>query len=147
PTSEKFALRRGFDISTLAEQIYRAIDESKAKRLVVDCISALGVRYDEPMEVRTELLRISALLNELNVTSLLLCEINTPDTQSRAGVEQFITQGLISLNLVEEKDNLSREMLIWKMRQTHHSMNRHHFIIGKNGIEIMQKKKPTSKTR
>ncbi|MGY5855589.1 MAG: ATPase domain-containing protein, partial [Candidatus Thorarchaeota archaeon] len=33
PTSEKYALRRGFDMSTLAEEIYRAIDETKAKRL------------------------------------------------------------------------------------------------------------------
>lgn len=147
PTSEKFALRRGFDVSTLAEEIYKAIEESKARRLVVDCISALGIRFDEPLEVRNELFRISALLNELKVTSLLLSEKIARDSQSRAGVEQFITQGLISLNLVEEKDNLIREMLIWKMRQTSHSMNKHQFIIGKNGIEIKQRKRSTSKTR
>ncbi|MFX1559606.1 MAG: ATPase domain-containing protein, partial [Promethearchaeota archaeon] len=62
PTSQKYALRRGFDMSTLAEEIYRAIDDTKAKRLVIDCISGLGIRFNEPSEVRTELFRISALL-------------------------------------------------------------------------------------
>lgn len=145
PTSEKFALRRGFDVGALAEEIYRAIEESKAKRLVVDSISALGIRFNEPLEVRNELFRISALLNELRVTSLLISEIITPDAQSRAGVEQFVTQGLISLNLIEEKDSLTREMLIWKMRQTSHSMSKHKFVIGKNGIELLKKKKPASR--
>ncbi len=146
PTSEKYALRRGFDVSTLAEEIYRAIDESKAKRLVIDCISALGIKYTEPLDIRNELFRISALLNELKITSLLLSESITNDVQSRAGVEEFVTQGLISLNLVQEKDLLTREMLIWKMRQTPHSMNKHKFTIGKKGIELVSKGKSTSKT-
>ena len=145
PTSEKYALRRGFDVSTLAEEIYRAIDESKAKRVVIDCISALGIRFSEPQEVRNELFRISALLNELKITSLLLSESITPDCQSRAGVEEFVTQGLISLNLVQENNLLIREMLIWKMRQTSHSMSTHKFVIGKNGIELTTPKRSTSK--
>jgi len=147
PTSEKYALRRGFDVSTLAEEIYRTIDESKARRLVIDCVSALGIRFSEPQEVRSELFRISALLNELKITSLLLSETITQENQSRAGVEEFVTQGLISLNLVREKDLLIREMLIWKMRQTSHSMNKHRFVIGANGIELLPHRKSTSKAR
>ncbi len=34
PTSEKFALKRGFDMEALAETIYGAIEETKAKRLI-----------------------------------------------------------------------------------------------------------------
>ncbi len=146
PTSEKYALRRGFDVSTLAEEIYRAIDDTKAKRVVIDCISALGIRYTEPLNVRTELFRISALLNELKITSLLLSESISEEHQSRVGVEEFITQGLISLHLVRGKNQLTREMLIWKMRQTPHSMNVHKFVIGKKGIELVSKKRSPSKT-
>ena len=147
PTSERYALRRGFDVSTLAEEIHKAVEELGAKRLVIDCISSLGIRFNDPVEVRSELFRISALLNELKLTSLLVSEVIAPETQSRAGVEEFITQGLISLSLVQEKDLLTREMFIWKMRQTSHSMNRHQFVIGTRGIEIITKKKAATKTR
>jgi len=145
PTSEKYALRRGFDMSTLAEEIYRAIDETKAKRLVIDCISGLGIRFSEPSEVRTELFRISALLQELKVTSLFISEIVEPDSQSRAGVEQFVTQGLITLNLSEANGTLKRDLLVWKMKQTSHSLKKHSFKIGKSGIEMATKKKSSAK--
>ena len=145
PTSEKYALRRGFDMSTLAEEIYRVIDETKAKRLVIDCISGLGIRFSEPSEVRTELFRISALLQELKVTSLFISEIIEPDSQSRAGVEQFVTQGLITLNLSEANGTLKRDLLVWKMKQTTHSLKKHSFKIGKSGIEVAGKKKSRSK--
>lgn len=145
PTSQKYALRRGFDMTTLAEEIYRAIDETKAKRLVIDCISGLGIRFNEPSEVRNELFRISALLRELKVTSLFIGEIIEPDSQSRAGVEQFIAQGLITLNLSEASGALKRDLLVWKMKQTPHSLKKHSFKIGKSGIEVATKKKSTSK--
>ena len=147
PTSEKYAIRRGFDVSTLAEEIYRAVADSKAKRLVIDCISALGMKFNEPSEVRSELFRISALLRELKVTSLLLSETITPEAHSRAGVEQFVTQGLISLNLFENNGTLKRDLLVWKMRQTSHSLKKHIFAIGKNGIEVKSSKSSTAKSR
>jgi len=140
PTSEKYALRRGFDMTTLAEEIYRAIDETKARRLVIDCISGLGIGLDEPSQIRTELFRICALLQELKVTSLLIGEIVDPESHSRAGVEQFVTQGLITLNLSEVNGTLKRDLLVWKMKQTPHSLKSHPFTIGRSGIELSVKK-------
>ena len=144
PTSARYALRRGFDTTTLAEEIYRATDEIKAKRVVVDCLSGLSVRFSEKSEVRNAVYRISALLRELNVTSILIGETNNATDHSRAGVEQFLTQGLIMLNLSESKTGLERSILVWKMRQTQHSLKRHPFVIDKKGIRI---KRPTSKAK
>jgi KaiC/GvpD/RAD55 family RecA-like ATPase len=145
PTSEKFALKRGFDMESLAEKIYSAIEETKAKRLVLDGISGLTLRFSEPAEVRRELYRISALLNELQVTSIFIGEVDNPYTQSREGVEQYIAQGLITLNLRENDGGLERDLLIWKMRMTSHSMKRHPYVIGKDGIKV-SKPKPKRKS-
>jgi KaiC/GvpD/RAD55 family RecA-like ATPase len=147
PTYGDYALRRGFDISTLAREIYRAIEDSKARRLVIDCVSALELKFDDPSEVRSELFQISALLRELKVTSLLISETIDPEAQSRAGVEQFVTQGLISLNLAEDRGTLRRDMLIWKMRQTSHSLKKHSFTISKKGIAIQSSKRSKPKKR
>jgi KaiC/GvpD/RAD55 family RecA-like ATPase len=136
PTSEKYALRRGFDMSNLAEEIYRAVEDLRARRLVIDSLSGLGIRFNESSEVRNELFRISSLLGELNVTSLFIGELNSPELLSRAGVEQFVVQGVIVLNLCERDGALLRDLLIWKMKQTQHSMKRHPFTINSRGIEI-----------
>ncbi len=136
PTSEKYTLRRGFDMSSLAEEVYRAVEEIKARRLVIDSLSGLGIRFSEPSEVRNELFRIGALFGELNVTSLFIGEVNDPSTLSRAGVEQFVFQGLIVLSLSEVEGILQRDLLIWKMRQTIHSMKKHPLVITDKGIEI-----------
>ena len=88
--------------------------------------------------------RISALLNELRVTSIFIGEVDDPTTQSRAGVEQFIAQGLITLNLHENDGGLERDLLIWKMRLTSHSMKRHPYIISDKGIQV---KKTTAKRK
>jgi len=147
PTSERYALRRGFDMTMLASEIYRAVEEVKAKRLVIDCISALGIKFSEPSEVRNELFRISAMLRDerLNVTSLFISEIIEPNSLSRAGVEQFIAQGLITLRLSEVNGTLERDLLIWKMKQTQHSLKKHSFKIGKSGIEIAARKSTKTK--
>ncbi len=63
-------------------------------------------------------------------------EIDDPSTQSRVGVEQFIAQGLITLNLRESDGGLDRDLLIWKMRLTSHSMKKHPYIIGDKGIQV-----------
>ncbi|NWF95370.1 MAG: AAA family ATPase [Candidatus Thorarchaeota archaeon] len=134
PTSEKYALRRGFDVPTFIEEIYRAIEECKAKRLVIDSLSGL-IRSGDPVELRSEMFRIGALMNQLKVTSLVLGETNG-ECQSRAGVEQFVSQGLITLCLTENNGCLERSLVVWKMRHTSHSMKRHHFEIGEHGIRV-----------
>jgi len=144
PTSEKFALKRGFDMETLAEMIYNAIEATKAKRLVLDSISGLMLRFSESSEVRRELYRINALLNELKVTSLFIGEADDSGNQSSIGVEQFVTQGFVTFSISEIDEQLERHLFIRKMRFTSHSMKKHGYEIGKSGLKVL---KTTSRAR
>ncbi|MFW9932272.1 MAG: ATPase domain-containing protein [Candidatus Thorarchaeota archaeon] len=145
PTSETYALKRGFDMEALAEIIYNAVETSKAKRLVLDSISGLMLRFGEIAEIRRELYRISSFLNELKVTSLFIGETDDSGLHSRIGVEQFITQGFVAFSISEVDDLLERSLLIRKMRFTSHSMKRHGFEIGKAGIKVSKTSAKTSK--
>jgi len=136
PTSENHALRRGFDLSTLAQEIYDAVEEVRANRVVIDSLSALNIDFDETSNVRKEIFKLSALLRELGVTSILVCDTVSPNTLSRTGVEEFVTQGLILLDFGVANDKLNRNLLIWKMRRTAHSMKKHRFVISENGIKV-----------
>jgi len=138
PTSEKYALKRGFDMDSLAEMIYDVIESSKAKRLVLDSIAGLMLRFNEPSEVRRELYRISSLLNEIKVTSIFIGEMISD--RADIGVAKFITQGLITFGFTEVNGRLERDLLVRKMRFTAHSLKRHDFVIGNSGIKVLKKK-------
>ncbi|MEM2142960.1 MAG: ATPase domain-containing protein [Candidatus Thorarchaeota archaeon] len=137
PTSEKYALRRGFDMTTLAEEIYRGVDEYGARRIVIDSLSGLGLRFDEPSETRYQLYRIGALLRELKVTTLFIGETPASESFSIAGVEEYVCQGLIVLYLTERHGVLERSLIVWKMRGSEHSLKRHPFTIGHDGIRVL----------
>ncbi len=136
PTSEKHALRRGFDMGNLAEEIYRTVEEIGAKRLVIDNLYGLGLRFNDPYELRTEVFRLSALLNELGLTSILISESNPPNFQSRFGTEQFVPHGLVILQVFDSDNSLQRGILVWKMRFSSHSHKWHSLSINNDGIHV-----------
>ena len=137
PTGEKYALRRGFDINILAQEIYRASKEINASRIAIDSISALGIRLEDTSTVRNAIFKLSSLLRELNCTSVMTSEMTGEYEYSRYGVEEFIAQGLILLDLNEEGGELKRTLLVRKMRGTTHSLKRFSFEICEKGIAIM----------
>jgi len=136
PTNEPYALRRGFDINELAKEIYRAAKDLGSQRIALDSISALGVRFDDILQIRTSIFKLSALLRELEVTSIMTTEIANPNQISRFGVEEFIAQGVIILYLDENNDELRRSLIVRKMRGTSHSLRRHPFEISPKGIIV-----------
>jgi KaiC/GvpD/RAD55 family RecA-like ATPase len=139
PSSEEWALRRGFDLNTLAQEIYRATKAINAQRIAVDSLSGLGLRIESSAEVRGSIFKLSALLRELGVTSIMTSEILSESAGlSRYGVEEFVAQGLIILSLEEDQGGeLRRSMIIRKMRATAHSLKRFPFEISSKGIVVM----------
>ncbi|MHA1712215.1 MAG: ATPase domain-containing protein [Candidatus Freyarchaeota archaeon] len=137
PTSEPYTLRRGFDISTLAQEIYKATKEINAERVVIDSLSSLGIRFESLTAIRTAIFKIASLLNDLNTTSLLTSEITSKHEFSRFGVEEFIAQGIIILYLNEERGELKRSLVVRKLRFSKHSLKVMPFEIGDNGIIIL----------
>jgi len=137
PTNEKYALRRGFDVNALGQEIYRAYTDLNAKRVVVDSISGLEVQYEGSSSLRAAIFRLSALLREIQCTSIITCEMIGPQNYTRFGVEEYIAQGLIQLDLREEAAELRRYILVRKMRGTSHSLKRYPFEIGENGLIVL----------
>ncbi len=136
PTSEKHALRRGFDLATLAEEIYTVVNESGAKRLTIDSFSALNLPSTTPSVVRGEVLRISALLNELGLTSLLISDTPPNGVLSQPTAGHHVAQGLVILHLDMTNLSLRRSIVVWKMRHTSHSLRWHELTIEGDGIHI-----------
>ncbi|NOZ76217.1 MAG: hypothetical protein GXO65_00755, partial [Euryarchaeota archaeon] len=68
-------LQMGYDIESMVAALKREIQEIGAKRAVVDSISIMSVYYTEnEFDHRTKLLRLSAELSKLDVTTLIISE-------------------------------------------------------------------------
>ncbi len=138
PTTEKHAIRTGLDINALAQEIYRVTKRINARRIVIDSVSGLGIRFEGVAAVRNAIFKLSSLLRELGATSIMTSEVpHGSEGFSRYNVEEFIAQGLIILSLTEQDRELRRSLVVRKMRQTGHSLKRFPFEISSSGLVVM----------
>lgn len=126
-----------FKIQDIFEIIESNIRETKAKRVVIDSISALGVYMKDISEVRRTILQISTMLRKNKVTSILISEI-LPNRKSisRFGVEEFVTDGVIVMHNVFVSGEYRRGISIWKLRSTDHSRKIHPYKITEKGLIV-----------
>lgn len=113
------------------------LKSTKAKRLVLDSITAAGLYYKESEVMRQELFAFTTFLQKTDITSLLITEsLNETGDATRYGVEQFIADSFINLGLERISGELRRTITIRKMRFTKHNTKVHPLLITSNGIVI-----------
>ncbi len=135
--SEGDATRGMVGFSKLQNFLIRFLAATKAKRFVLDSITAAGLFYKETELMRQELFAFTSFLQEMDVTSLLISEsVNETGDQTRYGVEQFLSDSFINLGLERLSGELRRSITIRKMRFTKHDTRVHPLLITKSGILI-----------
>ncbi|MHA1230669.1 MAG: ATPase domain-containing protein [Candidatus Helarchaeota archaeon] len=127
------------DVNSLIEYIKGIVSLTGASRLVIDSMTALGIKYNESGIIRQVLFRLGRFLREINSTVLITTEsIPYQNKLTRFDIEQFISDSFILLNLIEINGSLKRTLIIRKMRQTNHDMNVHQYKITSKGFEILR---------
>lgn len=134
--SDEFRSTHGFDVDSLVLEIHRASTKINARRLVLDSIPAMELKITELSEFRRALFRLSSLLLEIGLTSLMTTESMDPWMISRYGIEEFVTRGVIILSLQEEAADLKRFLRVRKMRGVNHSLRNIPFEITDRGIVL-----------
>ncbi len=128
-------------LSTISEIINSQLSATNAKRVAVDSLSAAGLYYRSPEELREEMFTFCRELKDKKVTSVVTTESIEGKSLTRYEIEQFVTDSFIVLGLEPVKGELRRTITIRKMRFTRHDTARHPFLIGKNGIEVIAEEK------
>lgn len=126
-----------FKIEDIFELVESNIRELKARRVVIDSVSSLGLYVKDIPEFRRMLLHISSMLRKNNCTSLLISEV-LPGTKklSRFGTEEFVSDGVVMLYNILISGEYRRGISIWKMRATDHSRKIHPYKINEKGITV-----------
>jgi KaiC/GvpD/RAD55 family RecA-like ATPase len=125
-------------VNNLGSVIIDEIKNLKAKRLVIDSTSLIGLNIQEPSQIRKLLLSIINIIKRTGCAALLVSEIpEEHKALSRFGVEEFVVDGVIILNYLEyASGELNRSLIIRKMRRTNHGTDIYPMNIGKNGVTI-----------
>jgi KaiC/GvpD/RAD55 family RecA-like ATPase len=122
---------------SITDLLTNLIKLSKAKRIVIDSISAVGAFYVSREEFRRSLINFVRFLKSNKITAVLITE-STHNSSTRFEVEEFIADTFIILGLKEVEGKLSRSLIVRKMRHTWHDTTSHPFTITTRGIEIIK---------
>lgn len=126
------------DISALIESM-----GSRAKRIVIDPISALVFKYDRELDLRQKIRELVEQLRDKGLTTLITTEVlEGSDSISRFGIEDFLADGIIVLYYFREGAKRFRGLEIRKMRGTHHSEMVHLYRIEQEkGVRVFPNEK------
>ncbi len=126
-----------YDLGALIARIKFGVGKVKARRVVIDGIGSLFLRYQSNASVRRELFRIIAALRQLGVTTIITAErVSDAEPTSRFGVEDFVADSVIYLYNTVVGRQRERQIEIIKLRGGSHQTGKHPFLITDGGITI-----------
>ena len=118
----------------LTKFMLNSIKKIKAKRIVVDSISILGMQYSNKFHMRQGLQGMIQSLENFNVTSLLISE----NSENSIPPESFVTSGIIQLDNQIINNEMERTIRITKLRGVDHSEHVYSLNLDNNGLYIYE---------
>ena len=119
----------------LTKFILNNIKKIKAKRIVIDSISILGMQYSDKFHMRQGLQGMIQSLENFEVTSLLTSEFVE---NNEIPLEWFVTSGIIQLDNQIIENRMRRTIKITKLRGVEHSEDVHSLELDSNGLHVYE---------
>lgn len=125
-----------YDLEGLFIRLRDAIDSIGAKRIVLDTVEALFGGFTNDMIMRAEIRRLFRWLKEKDLTAIITGEPGDA-TITRHGLEEYVSDCVIVLNNIINKQVATRRIRIVKYRGSSHGADEYPFLIDENGISIL----------
>ena len=132
PEGGKQASTTFMDITDFVKNL---LQFSAPQRIVVDSLSPLVQSSGSIDQYRKDLSNFCRFLQESNITSLLIAE-KGKDGLTRSGVEEFICDTFLFMDIVREGAILKRTFEIRKMRYSQFNTSMHTAIITQAGLDV-----------
>ncbi len=125
-------------VNNLGTVIVDEIKSLKARRLIIDSTSLIGLSLENKAQVRKMLINLVNVIKRAGCTALLISEIEEETKGlSRYGVEEFVVDGIIVLNYLEyATGDLNRSLIVRKMRRTAHGADIYPTEITSKGLIV-----------
>ncbi|HMR66232.1 MAG TPA: circadian clock protein KaiC [Anaerolineae bacterium] len=125
-----------YDLEGLFIRLDQAITTVGAKRIVLDTLEVLFSGFANSGILRAELRRLFRWLKNKGVTAIITGE-QGENTLTRHGLEEYVSDCVISLEHVQRNHIYTRRLRIVKYRGTKHETNDFPFLIDDDGISIL----------
>ena len=104
-------------VNNLGSVIVDEIKSLKARRLIIDSTSLIGMSLESKAQVRKMLINLINVIKRSGCTALLISEIEEDSKGlSRYGVEEFVVDGIVRLNYLEyASGDLNRSLIISRL--------------------------------
>jgi len=131
-------------ISDVLSLLTQQIAAFKTRRLVIDSFTAIGQAFDKIVDARIAIHTIlGKLVREEGCTTLLLVEMPFGTDKIGLGVEEFVADGIIVLDLANHRRGSARTLTIKKMRGTKINISPTTYEINpRSGIIVFPKIEP-----
>ena len=112
------------------------IDKIKAKRIVIDSISAFTLLHEGELEKREACLDLFKILKKWKCTTLVIGQYYAAEERRESTAVEFEVDGIIWLYNIKREEIRVRAIEVFKMRGTKHSAKIFPFEITDSGITI-----------
>ncbi|HXZ90906.1 MAG TPA: ATPase domain-containing protein [Candidatus Dormibacteraeota bacterium] len=124
-----------FDLDGLLGAVAHARKNVAAKRCVIDSLMSISAAYTQQSGFRFRFLHFLRALSELELTTLILTESQTPVIREY-GLDSVLTNGTVLLHTITENEVVNQVMEIPKMRGVKVQRRLMPYQITQNGIEV-----------
>ncbi|OGI11543.1 MAG: KaiC 1 [Candidatus Margulisbacteria bacterium GWE2_39_32] len=125
-----------YNLDGLFSRMEHYIVTNNVKRVVIDTIEALFSKIPSEVILRSELRRLFLWLKSKGVTALITAEPGQY-MMTRHGIEEYVADCLIILDLRIFEQLMTRRLRIMKYRGSAHGTNEYPFIIDNTGFSVL----------
>ena len=125
-----------YDLEGLFIRLGFAIDSIGARRVAIDTLEVLFAGLPNPGILRTELRRLFRWLKEKGLTAIVTAE-RGDDGLTRNGLEEFISDCVISLDQRVNDQISTRRLRVLKYRGSAHDADEVPFLIDEGGLSVL----------
>jgi circadian clock protein KaiC len=126
-----------YDLTPLLEIIAAAAQRINARRVAIDNMSNLFLRFHSETAVRRLFYQLTVRLKTLGVTAIISAERYAGrSVLSEHGLEEFFADGLLELTKTPGELRTARQLLVHKLRGLDFQSGEVEFIINQNGVEV-----------
>jgi circadian clock protein KaiC len=125
-----------YDLEGLFIRLRAAIEQVKAKRVLLDTIELLFLGLNNDGIVRAELRRLFHWLKDAGVTAVVTAEIGN-QSLTRYGLEEYVADCVIVLDHRVNEQVSTRRLRVVKYRGSSHGTNEYPFLLDDEGISVV----------
>jgi circadian clock protein KaiC len=125
-----------YDLEGLFVRLEHAIKQIGARRVMLDTIETLFGGLKDTGILRAELRRLFRWLRDRKITTVVTAE-RGEQLFTRQGLEEYITDAVISLDHRVHEQISTRRIRVVKYRGSTHGTNEYPFLIDRDGITVL----------